>query len=77
VSVPFTGFLNITIEGPEPSDKDDAYDRAMAAYDLDKARFQVKGQCGLVELCEIELHQTVVRGNVCSAVLNEIEWEEG
>jgi hypothetical protein len=77
VSLPFTGFLIISLEGEEPSSEEDAYARAIAAMDLDKARFQVKGTSGLVELGELETHQRIVRGNVCSAVLNEIGWEAG
>lgn len=75
VLVPFTGSICVTIEVEKcPKDRSEAFDEAMKV--LDEEDFSLGKDTSSAELGEWEFTTTVVEGNVCSAVLWEIEWEE-
>lgn len=68
VKIPMTGYIIVPVEA---ENRDDAISKA---WDADW-RLKIESDDG-VELGEIETHSAVTRGNVCGAVLNEIEVDE-
>lgn len=68
VQIPITGSILVTVEADTP---EDAEEKAWSLAD-----FKVTADNPMAEMGDFETHKHVARGNVCSAVCNDINVEE-
>lgn len=69
VNIPFTGYLSVEVEADSLSEaKEKVWDEDLS--------FSIEKLSDNVDIGEVELHEYVTRGNVCSAVLSEIDGME-
>ena len=67
VSVPFSGYISVAVKADSEEEAKDQ------AFEVD---FDINFKSRNSELVELELHERIVQGNVCYAVLREVEVEE-